>query len=192
MRKFFVFCAMMLAALAVYAEDNVIIKTSMGDITVQLFDKEAPATVKNFMSYVDKKFYNGTIFHRVIKDFMVQGGGFDASFKQKPTDAPVQNEADNKLKNAKGTLAMARTGDPHSATAQFFINTKDNDFLDHTGKNARGWGYCVFGKVVSGMDVVEKIENVKTGTRGYHENVPVENIVIKEIVRVKPEARINL
>ncbi len=192
MRKFFVFCAMMLAALAVYAEDNVIIKTSMGDITVQLFDKEAPATVKNFLSYVDKKFYNDTIFHRVIKDFMVQGGGFDTKFKQKSTDAPVANEADNKLKNVKGTLAMARTPDPHSATAQFFINTNDNDFLNHTGKNTRGWGYCVFGKVVSGMDVVEKIQNVKTGSRGPHDDVPVENIVIKEIVRVKPEARVNL
>ncbi len=176
---------MMLCAVCCFAwSQEVIIKTSAGDITVELNEKAAPKTVKNFLTYVDKGFYNGTIFHRVIKGFMIQGGGFDEKFQEKKTEAPVSNEADNKLSNEIGTIAMARTNDPHSATAQFFINTKDNASLDHTAKNARGWGYCVFGKVTKGMDVVQKIEDVKTGNRGYHQDVPSENVVIKEIVRV--------
>lgn len=177
--------ALLLCSVCCFAwSEEVIIKTSQGDITVELDEKAAPKTVKNFLNYVDKGFYNGTIFHRVISGFMVQGGGFDEKFQEKKTDAPVANEADNKLSNKVGTLAMARTNDPHSATAQFFINTKDNNFLDHSGKNTRGWGYCVFGKVTKGMDVVKKIEGVKTGNRGYHQDVPRENVVIKEIVRV--------
>ena len=191
MRKFLAL-ALIMTALAVSAAEYVMIKTSMGDIEVELFNDKAPATVKNFLSYVDKGTYNGTIFHRVIKDFMIQGGGFDEKFNQKPTDKPIQNEADNKVGNAKGTLAMARTGDPHSATDQFFINTKDNDFLNHSAKNARGWGYCVFGKVIKGMDVVEKIQNVKTGSRYPHEDVPVKNVVIKQIVRcAAPQQTVN-
>lgn len=191
MRKFLAL-ALIMTALAASAAEYVMIKTSMGDIEVELFNDKAPATVKNFLSYADKGFYNGTIFHRVIKDFMIQGGGFDEKFSQKDTDKPIQNEADNKVGNAKGTLAMARTGDPHSATAQFFINTKDNDFLNHTAKNAQGWGYCVFGKVIKGMDVVEKIQNVKTGSRYPHQDVPVKNVVIKEIVRcAAPQQTVN-
>ncbi len=191
MRKFLAL-ALIMTALAASAAEYVMIKTSMGDIEVELFNDKAPATVKNFLSYADKGFYNGTIFHRVIKDFMIQGGGFDEKFNQKDTDKPIQNEADNKVSNAKGTLAMARTGDPHSATAQFFINTKDNDFLNHTAKNAQGWGYCVFGKVIKGMDVVEKIQNVKTGSRYPHQDVPVKNVVIKEIVRcAAPQQTVN-
>ncbi len=191
MRKFLAL-ALIMTALAASAAEYVMIKTSMGDIEVELFNDKTPVTVKNFLSYVDKGTYNGTIFHRVIKDFMIQGGGFDEKFNQKPTDKPIQNEADNKVDNAKGTLAMARTGDPHSATDQFFINTKDNDFLNHTAKNARGWGYCVFGKVIKGMDVVEKIQNVKTGSRYPHEDVPVKNVVIKEIIRcAAPQQTVN-
>ena len=159
------------------------IKTSMGDIKVELFEEEAPETCKNFLSYVEDGHYNGTIFHRVINNFMVQGGGFDESFAQLPTKAPVQNEADNRLKNEVGTLAMARTPDPHSATCQFFINVADNDFLNYTSSTPQGYGYCVFGKVVEGMDVVNKIKEVETATRGPHRDVPVENIIINEIVK---------
>jgi peptidyl-prolyl cis-trans isomerase B (cyclophilin B) len=189
--RIFLVLALVMSALAVSAAEYVKIKTSMGDIDVELFDRQAPATVKNFLNYADKGFYNGTIFHRVIKDFMVQGGGFDEKFNQKNTEAPVQNEADNKIANEKGTLAMARTNDPHSATAQFFINTSDNAFLNHTGKNSRGWGYCVFGKVIKGMEVVEKIQNVQTGNRPPHQDVPVKNVTIKEIVRYTPEQTEN-
>ena len=160
--------------------------TSMGVIDIELDAGKAPKTVANFLGYVDKGFYNGTIFHRVIPGFMIQGGGMTAGMKEKPTDANIQNEADNGLKNLAGTLAMARTSDPHSASAQFFINTVDNTFLDHRGKNPQGWGYAVFGKVTKGMDVVKKIEAVQTGNAGMHQNVPKQDVVIQKIVRLAP------
>ncbi len=168
------------------ANPNVRMTTSMGVIEIELDAKLAPVTVKNFLGYVDSGFYNGTIFHRVIPGFMVQGGGMTAGMKEKPTGAKIQNEADNGLKNLAGTLAMARTNDPHSASAQFFINTVDNAFLDHRGKNPQGWGYAVFGKVTKGMDVVKKIEAVQTGNAGMHQNVPTQDVVIQKIVRVTP------
>ncbi|MCZ7593405.1 MAG: peptidylprolyl isomerase [Kiritimatiellae bacterium] len=158
----------------------VTLKTSQGDITIELYPDKAPDTVANFLEYVSSGFYNGTIFHRVIDGFMIQGGGFTENMQQKPTRRPVKNEAANDLKNERGTLAMARTGDPHSATAQFFINVKDNDFLNYTSSDQRGFGYCVFGKVVAGMDAVDKIKGVRTSTQGYFENVPVEPVVIIE------------
>lgn len=161
----------------------VTIKTSKGDIKVELFEQEAPETVKNFLGYVDDGHYNGTIFHRVIDNFMIQGGGFDAFFTQLPTKAPVKNEADNRLKNEIGTLAMARTSDVHSATSQFFINVAENDFLNYTASTSQGFGYCVFGRVTDGMDVVNAIKEVATGQRGPHGDVPLENVVIEEIVR---------
>lgn len=153
--------------------------TNYGDITIELDFEKAPKTAANFKQYVEEGFYNGTIFHRVIDGFMVQGGGFTEDFEQKKTRDPIENEADNGLQNLTGTLAMARTNDPHSATAQFFINVKDNAFLNHTGKNASGWGYCVFGKVTGGMDVVNKIKSVKTGTKGFHQDVPKEAVIIQ-------------
>jgi peptidyl-prolyl cis-trans isomerase B (cyclophilin B) len=164
----------------------VLIKTSMGNIKVELFDKQAPESVKNFLQYVDAKFYDNTIFHRVIDNFMIQGGGFTKDLVQKPTKAPVKNEASAELKNLKGTLAMARTPAVNSATAQFFINVLDNAFLDHKDESAAGFGYCVFGKVVDGMDVVDKIKAVKTGGRGqFRSDVPMDDITILEISRVK-------
>jgi peptidyl-prolyl cis-trans isomerase B (cyclophilin B) len=162
---------------------NVIIRTSMGDIELELYEDKAPETVKNFLSYVDDCHYDNTIFHRVIDNFMIQGGGFDATFTQLPTKAPIKNEADNGLKNDKGTIAMARTSDINSATCQFFLNVKDNDFLNFSSPDERGYGYCVFGKVSSGMDVIEQIKEVPTGQKGPHGDVPIENIMIKEIVR---------
>lgn len=164
---------------------KVLMKTNFGDITIELFDAEAPQTVKNFLQYVDDGFYNGTIFHRVIDGFMIQGGGFDESFSQKQTRKPVVNEADNRISNQTGTLAMARTNDPHSATAQFFINVKDNNFLDFQAPVPQGFGYCVFGKVVDGMDVVNKIKGVPTGSRGGHRDVPTSDVVIKEATRAE-------
>lgn len=155
--------------------------TNYGDITIELDFEKAPKTAANFKQYAEEGFYDGTIFHRVIDGFMVQGGGFSEDFVQKPTRATIENEADNGLKNVTGTLAMARTNDPHSATAQFFINVKDNQFLDHSGKNASGWGYCVFGKVTDGMDVVNKIKGVKTGTKGFHQDVPKEAVIIQKV-----------
>ncbi len=163
---------------------NVLMKTNFGDITIELFDAEAPQTVKNFLKYVEDGFYNGTIFHRVIDGFMIQGGGFDESFTQKPTNKPIVNEADNRIGNQTGTLAMARTSDPHSATAQFFINVNDNDFLDFKAPIPQHFGYCVFGKVTDGMDVVNKIKGVKTGSRGGHRDVPAENVVITEVTKL--------
>ncbi len=160
------------------AAPQVKLETSMGDIVIELNQQKAPNTVANFISYVEDGFYNGTIFHRVIENFMVQGGGFDESFQQKPTKSAIENEADNGLSNKRGSIAMARTNDPHSATAQFFINTVDNDFLDFRGKAPSGWGYAVFGEVVEGMDVVDKIRKVKTTMRGPHQDVPAENVVI--------------
>jgi peptidyl-prolyl cis-trans isomerase B (cyclophilin B) len=162
------------------------LETSQGDITLELFPDKAPATVENFVQYVKDGFYNGTIFHRVINGFMIQGGGLDAQMNQKPTRAPIKNEADNGLKNEAYTIAMARTMDPHSATAQFFINVADNANLNHTGKDPRGWGYAVFGKVVKGKEVVDKIKAVSTGNKGMHQNVPVEPVTINKAVLVKP------
>ena len=159
------------------------IKTSMGDIKLELFEKEAPKTVASFLRYVDEKHYDDTIFHRVIENFMVQGGGFDTDFNQKPTNEPVENEASNQISNETGTVAMARTSDPHSATSQFFINLIDNDFLDFKAPTAQGFGYCVFAKVIDGMDVINKIAKVSTGFRGSHGDVPDTDIIIKEIVR---------
>jgi peptidyl-prolyl cis-trans isomerase B (cyclophilin B) len=155
------------------------LKTSAGDVRVELDDQAAPASVANFIDYVNKGHYNGTVFHRVIKGFMVQGGGFEPGMKQKPTGEPIKNEANNGLKNKKYTLAMARTNDPHSASAQFFINTVDNDFLDHRGENAQGWGYAVFGKVVAGTEVVDAIEKMRTGRKGFHDDVPLEDVRIE-------------
>ena len=160
---------------------SVLITTSKGDITVELLPAKAPETVANFLRYVDEGFYNGTIFHRVIPSFMIQGGGYDQAYKRKETHDPVVNEADNGLKNNRGTIAMARTGDPHSATAQFFINHTDNPALDHRNKGS-GWGYAVFGKVVDGMAVVDRIANVKTGPGGpFRQDAPREMIIIEKI-----------
>ncbi len=154
--------------------------TSMGDITIQLNSEKAPISSANFLTYVKEGFYNGTIFHRVIKGFMAQGGGFDTSFNQKEVHAPIENEADNGLKNTRGSIAMARTNVPNSATAQFFINYKDNDFLNHTGKNASGWGYAVFAEVIEGIDIVDKMAAEPTGTRAGHQDVPKTDIVIEK------------
>ena len=154
--------------------------TNHGVITLELDAAKAPVSVENFLGYVKSGHFNNTVFHRVIDGFMIQGGGFEPGMKQKPTGAQNKNEADNKLKNDKYTVAMARTSDPHSATAQFFINIADNDFLNHTAPNAQGWGYCVFGKVTGGTDVVDKIKGVKTGTRSGHQNVPVEDVIISK------------
>lgn len=158
----------------------IVLQTTFGDIHVELNHEKAPKTAANFEQYVRDGFYDGTLFHRVIEGFMVQGGGFDEDFNQKPTRDPIENEADNGLANEVGTLAMARTQAPHSATAQFFINIADNSFLNHSGKSIQGWGYCAFGRVVDGMDVVEKIKNVATTRRGMHADVPAEDVVIKK------------
>ncbi len=178
----------MLVAGTVRAEGKnpmVVLSTSMGDVKIELYEDKAPETVKNFLGYVNDKFYDGTIFHRVIPNFMIQGGGFDKSMNQKQTKAPIKNEAGNGLKNDTGTLAMARTNVVDSATAQFFINVKDNAFLNHRDETPAGFGYAVFGKVVDGMDVVQKIEHVQTANKGMYENVPVEPVVIKSITVVK-------
>ncbi|NAW34791.1 peptidylprolyl isomerase [Halomonas alimentaria] len=158
----------------------IVLQTTYGDISVELDYEKAPKTAANFEQYVRDGFYDGTLFHRVIEGFMVQGGGFDEDFNQKPARDPIENEADNGLANEKGTLAMARTQDPHSATAQFFINVADNTFLNHSGKSIQGWGYCVFGRVVDGMDVVEKIKNVETTRRGMHADVPAQDVIIEK------------
>src|SRR5699024_4284964 len=154
-------------------------------IVIQLNPEKAPETTKNFLSYVQDGFYDGTIFHRVINNFMIQGGGFDVDMKQKNTKEPIKNEADNGLKNNKYTIAMARTQDPHSATAQFFINVNDNDFLNFTAPNVNGWGYAVFGEVIEGTDVVDQIKDVATGNRGFHQDVPVDAIVIESATVVE-------
>ncbi|GAB1266209.1 peptidylprolyl isomerase [Aurantivibrio infirmus] len=155
--------------------------TTMGDIVLELDHENAPKTAANFKQYAEEGFYEGTIFHRVIDNFMVQGGGMDENMAEKETRDSIENEADNGLKNNVGTVAMARTMEPHSASAQFFINLKDNDFLNHSDKSTQGWGYCVFGKVVDGMDTVEKIRSVPTGTKGFHQDVPVDFIVIEKV-----------
>lgn len=156
--------------------------TNFGDITLELNADKAPITVANFLQYVESGFYDGVIFHRVINDFMIQCGGFDANMKQKPTKDEIKNEADNGLSNDNYTIAMARTSIPDSASSQFFINVADNDFLNHTAKTSSGWGYCVFGKVVEGMDVVDKIKAVKTTSKAGHRDVPVENVIIEKAV----------
>ena len=153
--------------------------TNYGLITLELDAERAPETVKNFLAYAESGFFNNTIFHRVIDGFMIQGGGFEPGMKQKPTQAPIKNEADNGLKNDQYTVAMARTSDPHSATGQFFINLKDNDFLNFSSPTAQGWGYAVFGKVVEGKDVVDKIKSVATGHSGFHQDVPEKDVVIE-------------
>ncbi|MEK9792164.1 MAG: peptidylprolyl isomerase [Halieaceae bacterium] len=159
----------------------VMMTTTVGPMTIELDADSAPKTVENFLSYVAGGFYDGTIFHRVIDNFMIQGGGFTADMEQKSTQAPIENEANNGLKNQRGTIAMARTQDPHSATAQFFINVQDNDFLNHTGENMQGWGYAVFGKVTDGEDVLDKIRGVQTGSQAGHQDVPVEPIIIESV-----------
>ena len=158
--------------------------TNHGVIKLELDAEKAPKTVANFLNYVKNGHYDGTVFHRVIDGFMIQGGGFEAGMKQKPTEAPIENEANNGLKNERGSIAMARTNDPHSASAQFFINVADNDFLNHSSPTPQGWGYAVFGKVVEGMDIVEKIKKVKTGSKGFHQDVPVDDVVIEKAVVV--------
>ncbi|MBK5206950.1 MAG: peptidyl-prolyl cis-trans isomerase [Polaromonas sp.] len=156
--------------------------TNYGVITLELDAEKAPKSVANFLNYVNKGHYNNTVFHRVIPGFMVQGGGFEVGMKQKPTDGEIENEATNGLKNDNYTVAMARTNAPHSASSQFFINVADNAFLNHTGQNASGWGYAVFGKVVEGKDVVDKIKAVKTGRKGFHDDVPLEDVIIEKAV----------
>ncbi len=161
----------------------VTLHTNFGDITLELNAEKAPVTAANFLKYVDNGFYDNTIFHRVINGFMIQGGGFDTDMNQKPTEAEIKNEADNGLGNEKYTIAMARTSAPHSASSQFFINVADNDFLNFTAPNGSGWGYCVFGKVTAGMDVVDKIKQVATSSRRGHQDVPVENVIIERATR---------
>jgi peptidyl-prolyl cis-trans isomerase B (cyclophilin B) len=164
---------------------KVALETSKGKIVVELYADKAPQTVENFLTYVYAGFYDGTIFHRVIPGFMIQGGGFTVEMQQKETRPPIQNEADNGLHNERGTIAMARTPDPHSATAQFFINLVDNDFLNHKSKSEQGWGYAVFGRVVEGIDVVDEISRTKTVSRGMHRDVPAEPVIIVSAKRLK-------
>ncbi|MGI9315304.1 MAG: peptidylprolyl isomerase [Luminiphilus sp.] len=163
---------------------HILMTTTVGPMTLELDTDSAPKTVENFLSYVASGHYDGTIFHRVIDNFMIQGGGFSTDMEQKSTQAPIENEANNGLKNARGTIAMARTQDPHSATAQFFINVSENDFLNHTGENMQGWGYAVFGKVTEGEDVLDKIRGVQTGNQGGHQDVPLEPIIIESVTVV--------
>jgi cyclophilin family peptidyl-prolyl cis-trans isomerase len=185
LRKLLLLLILPLASHSLAAADappRVRMQTSLGDIVLELNPAKAPKTVKNFLTYVKAGFYDGTIFHRVIDGFMIQGGGFTADYRRKPTRAPVLNEADNGLKNLAGTIAMARTSDPHSATAQFFINVKNNAFLDHSAPTPRGWGYCVFGKVVSGMDTVDKIRRTPTGRGGpFAKDVPHTPVIIEKL-----------
>ncbi len=192
MRMTFVATLVLLAAVApgdaqetAKGNPQVVLETSKGKIVLELYPDKAPVTVKNFLTYVDAKFYDGTIFHRVIPNFMIQGGGFTADMNQKSTNDPIKNEADNGLKNQRGTIAMARTNIPDSATSQFFINSVNNDFLNFKSKSVQGWGYAVFGKVVEGLDVVDAISAVKTGTSGGFRDVPAEPVVIKSARRVE-------
>jgi peptidyl-prolyl cis-trans isomerase B (cyclophilin B) len=183
MHIFTLLLAIVFSQLTLAANPKVVLETTHGTIELELFQDKAPKTVANFLSYVDDKFYDGTIFHRVINNFMIQGGGFDRNMDQKPTKSAVVNEANNGLKNGPGTVAMARTQDPHSATAQFFINVSDNEFLNHTAPTPGGWGYAVFAKVINGMHVVDRIKLVKTGTIKGHGDVPMDTILIKSIRR---------
>ena len=180
MKKLFVALALASQALIAAAGNPLVeLKTSAGPIVLELYPEKAPKSVANFLEYVKAGFYDGLIFHRVIDGFMIQGGGMNARMEEKATRAPIENEARNGLRNDAGTIAMARTQDPHSATAQFFINVADNDFLNFKAENVQGWGYCVFGRVSEGMDVVNKIKGVKTGTSGFHQDVPKEDVVIQ-------------
>ena len=165
-------------------ENTLILETTQGPVTIEMRPDLAPGHVARIKELVREGFYDGIVFHRVIDGFMIQGGGFEPGMKQKPTAEPINNEANNGLKNVSGSIAMARTNDPHSATAQFFINVNDNDFLNHSSPTPQGWGYAVFGKVVDGMDVVEKIKKVKTGSKGFHQDVPVDDVVIEKAVVV--------
>jgi peptidyl-prolyl cis-trans isomerase B (cyclophilin B) len=181
----FFFTMSAIAPLAIAENPKVMLNTTKGRIVLELYADKAPDTVKNFLAYVDAKYYDGTIFHRVIPNFMIQGGGFTADMKRKTTRPPIKNEADKGIKNDRGTIAMARTGDPHSATAQFFINSKDNDFLNHKSKTQQGWGYAAFGRVVEGMTTVDAISAAVTTRRGPYKDVPAEAIVIESAARVK-------
>lgn len=182
----FVFMAILMTASNSQAETTMVqMDTSKGSITLELDAGKAPATVENFLVYVKEGFYDGTIFHRVISNFMIQGGGFTEGMTQKPTHAPVKNEANNGLSNDTGTIAMARTSNPHSATAQFFINVKDNTFLNFSGETAQGWGYAVFGRVTEGMDTVNAIKNVSTASKGPFDDVPVEAVIIEKVFIVE-------
>lgn len=168
------------------SKPSVVIKTSLGSFTIELDPESAPKTVENFLAYVDAGHYEGTLFHRVIPGFMAQGGGYDATFKKKPVKDAIQNEASKDAKNVRGSVAMARTSDPHSATSQFFVNVVDNAFLDHTEKEGKGWGYCVFGKVTDGMDVVDKIVAVKTGSKGpFEKDAPQDDVTIESAKRAE-------
>lgn len=185
MKRFILITIFLLSGAGLFAAQNpvVVMKTSMGIVEIELYADKAPVTVANFLSYIDKGFYNGTIFHRVIGNFMIQGGGFTTGMQQKPTSSPIKNEADNRLSNSRGTVAMARTQDVHSATSQFFINVVDNGFLDYKSSTPGGYGYCVFGRVIKGMDVVDKIRVVPTGNSGFYQDVPKTNVVIQSIQR---------
>lgn len=184
--RYFLFILVFSSLLFSQKPTKVVLETSLGKIILEIYEDKAPETAKNFLKYVDEKFYDGTIFHRVIPNFVIQGGGFDKEMKEKNTYPAIKNEADNGLSNLRGTIAMARTSDPHSATSQFFINLVDNKNLDFKDKNSgRGWGYAVFGKVIEGMDVVDKIASVQTTTKGYYENVPKEPILILKAYRKK-------
>ena len=186
-KKLLVLIVFIMACMPLLSKQNpvVVMKTSMGDIEIELYADRAPETVKNFLSYVDRGFYDGTIFHRVINNFMIQGGGMVPGMLEKKTSAPIINEAYNGLSNLRGTIAMARTQDVNSATSQFFINVVDNKYLDFKNKTAAGYGYCVFGRVIKGMNVVDKIKTVSTGRRGYFSDVPVKDIIIISVKRKK-------
>lgn len=186
-KKLLVLLILVMACVPLFSKQNpvVVMKTSMGDIEIELYPESAPVTVNNFLAYVDKGFYDGTIFHRVISNFMIQGGGMIPGLLEKKTAAPIKNEAGNGLSNLRGTIAMARTQDVNSATSQFFINVVDNRFLDYKNATPAEYGYCVFGKVVRGMDVVDKIKAVATGRRGYYDDVPVNDVVIISVKRKK-------
>ena len=194
MRKLIIFMMLILTSTLSFATEKsmstaqpkVKLTTTLGEIIIQLNTEKAPVSSANFLDYVKAGFYDGTIFHRIIPGFMAQGGGFDTSFAQKATKAPIINEADNGLTNKRGTLAMARTNDPNSATAQFFINYKDNSFLNHTGKNASGWGYAVFGEVIEGLDVVDAMAKEPTSNRGGHQDVPKKDIIIDKAEVITP------
>ena len=185
MKRLILIMIFLLSGTAIFAAQNpvVVMQTSMGSLEIELYPEKAPVTVTNFLSYVDKGFYNGTIFHRVIGSFMIQGGGFTPGMRQKAASSPIKNEADNRLSNTRGTIAMARTQDVHSATSQFFINVVDNHFLDYKSSTPGGFGYCVFGRVIKGMDVVDKIKTVPTGNSGYFQDVPVADVLIESIKR---------
>ncbi|MBI3344226.1 MAG: peptidyl-prolyl cis-trans isomerase [Gammaproteobacteria bacterium] len=190
----FMLCALAVPPLGAAPSKNIkpvqiALTTSMGKIVLELDEKKAPKTVANFLGYVKKGHYNGLIFHRVISSFMIQGGGFDKNMEEKPAAAPIENEADNGLANLRGTIAMARTNDPHSATAQFFINVADNPMLDFKSKTVQGWGYAVFGKVVAGMDVVDKIREVPTGSKGIFQDVPQTPVIIEKVEIVNQAAK---